>query len=61
MVDGGISADDIAKGMEKRMKDDQGVEKAEDLEDRYIPPSKQSEYNTLMKGLKDSGVWSEAT
>ena len=61
MVDGGISADDIAKGMEKRMKDDQGVEKTEDLEDRYIPPSKQSEYNTLMKGLESSSVWSEAT
>lgn len=61
MAAGGIEEEAIAKGMEKRMKKDQGVEHTEDLADRYLSPDAQKKYDTLLKDLTASTVWSEAS
>lgn len=61
MIDGGFDPEKIKSGMEKRMMDDQGVKSVKDLDQRYVTPDKKKEYNSLLSGLENSSVWSQAT
>ena len=60
LINSGVEADDIRVKMEGLMKKAQGVDKVEDLEQRYLSPDHQSEYDAKMASIKKSGLWSNA-
>ena len=58
---GKITEEQIHTGMESRMKRDQGVTSAEELERRYLTPDQERTYDRLYSQISTSPVWSEAT
>ena len=58
---GKITEEQIRTGMESRMKRDQGVTSAEELERRYLTPDQEWTYDRLYSQISTSPVWSEAT
>lgn len=60
MVDSGYDPEKIKTGMETRMKKDQGVDKVSDLEQRYLPPFLQPEYDKVLGSVKQSHLWGAA-
>lgn len=56
-----FTEDGIKTAMEKRMKDAAGVKKVSELENRYLSPSQQDEYDAELEKLRKSGLWSQAT
>lgn len=61
MVDSGdFDADKIKTAMETRMKKAQGVEHAEDLDNRYLSPDQQTRYDGVMEGVSGSRLWKNA-
>lgn len=61
LIDSGIDAEDIRNKMENAMKKEQGINKAGDLEHRYLNPKLQSEYDSKMGAIQKSKLWSKAT
>ena len=61
MIANGIPADKIASRMENLMKKAQGITKTSDLEQRYLAPDQQREYDRTAKSLSSSSVWKQAT
>lgn len=61
MVKNGVSEEKIAKAMESRMKKAQGVKEVEGLEQRYLSPSKQKQYDKKLGAMRNSGVWNRAS
>ena len=61
MVKSGYDPEKIKSAMETRMKKDQGVTKVEDMEQRYMSPKQQAEFDSKMKPIKSNGIWKSAT
>ena len=61
LVASGVEADDIKTKMESLMKKAQGVEKVEELEQRYLSPSEQTKWDSKMTAISKSGLWKEAS
>ena len=61
MVASGYDTEKLANAMESRMKKDQGAESVEDLEQRFLHPDEQTEWDSKMKTLKANSVWKSAT
>ena len=61
LVKNGMDPAKIASGMESRMKADQGVTSISDLEQRYLPPDKEKEYQSLLSGVSGTKIWAGAT
>lgn len=61
LVKNGMDPAKIASGMESRMKADQGVTSVSDLEQRYLPPDKEKEYQSLLSGVSGTKIWAGAT
>lgn len=61
LVKNGMDPAKIASGMESRMKEDQGVTSVSDLEQRYLPPDKEKEYQSLLSGVSGTKIWAGAT
>lgn len=60
MVMSGFDPEAIRKGMESRMKKEQGVESVEDLTERYLTPEQERTYDRLYEELSSSRVWRAA-
>lgn len=60
MVMSGFDPEAIRKGMESRMKKEQGVESVEDLTERYLTPEQERAYDRLYGELSSSRVWRAA-
>ena len=60
MVMSGFDPEAIRKGMESRMKKEQGVESVEDLTERYLTPEQERAYDRLYGELSHSRVWRAA-
>lgn len=58
---GAFTEEKVKNAMEKRMKDDQGVKSAEELEQRYLSPEQEKVYDGIMKQVSGSSVWRSAT
>ena len=56
----GFNMDKLQSQMESRMKKDQGVNKVSELEQRYLHPDQQSEYDSKMKDIQGSTLWKNA-
>jgi len=50
----------IAKAMEDRMKEDQGVKSVSDLEQRFLTPEQQPKWDSAMADISSSGLWRSA-
>lgn len=61
MAKNGVDRDAIKSGMESRMKKAQGVNKVEDLTERYLFPDQEVEYDRTMSRIKSSSVWKNAS
>ena len=55
------TAEAIASAMENRMKADQGVTKAEELDSRYLSPEQQAQYDRTMGTIRGGSIWGDAT
>lgn len=60
LIASGFDPEKIQRGMESRMKKDQGVTKASELESRYLNPTDQTEWDSKMKPIQSSSVWKSA-
>lgn len=56
-----FTEDKIRNAMETRMKKEQGVSKASELQQRYLPPDQQAAYDKQVKKLEGSSIWDDAT
>ena len=61
MSSGTFEAEKVRNAMEKRMKDAQGVEKASELEQRYLSPEQEKVYDRVLGEITGSSVWRSAT
>ena len=61
LIASGCDADTIKSGMEERMKAAQGVDKVGDLDQRFMAPNEQSDYDRGMKAIRSSSQWKKAT
>lgn len=61
MAKSGFSEDAIRSNMEKRMKDEQGVEKVDELDSRYLSPEQSKDYDALAREVAASRLWRSAT
>ena len=61
MLDFGFTEDKIRNAMEKRMKEDQGVEKVSDLDRRYLNPTQEAEWDKAYGMMSGSSLWGSAT
>ena len=61
MLDFGFEEDKIRNAIEKRMKEDQGVKNASDLDHRYLSPAQEDRWNGVYDGLSGSILWNSAT
>lgn len=61
MLDFGFEEDKIRNAIEKRMKEDQGVKNASDLDHRYLSPTQEESWNGVYEGLSGSSLWGSAT
>lgn len=61
MVESGYDPEKIKSGMETRMKTDQGVTKAEELDSRYLSPEQQTQYDRTMGTIRGGSIWGDAT
>ena len=60
MIENGIDAEKIENGMEDRMKEAEGVEKASELSKRYMSPTDEKKYDSSLKRVKSSDAWKSA-
>lgn len=60
MIAFGFDEKKISNAMETRMKTEQGVKKVEDLDNRYLPPDRQAEYDSTMSSITGSKIWRNA-
>ena len=61
MIRDGFDEDKIRKAMDSHMKEDQGVSKVSDLDNRFLPPDQQASYDKAYGELESSGMMSKAT
>lgn len=60
MVKSGFEEKYIKLNMEKRMKDEQGVEKVDELDSRYLSPEQSRDYDALAREVAASRLWRSA-
>lgn len=60
LVDSGYDPEKIKTGMETRMKNAQGVDSVKDLNQRYLPPDLQPEYDKTMGKVRSNMLWRNA-
>ncbi len=60
MVASGFDEAAIISGMESRMKKSQGVESVAELEQRFLSPSMQKQYDTTMSRIQSSSIWKQS-
>lgn len=60
LVKNGYTEEQIQRGMESRMKEEQGVKSVKDLEQRYLTPPQQKHYDRLYRQVSNSPVWTSA-
>ena len=56
----GFNMEKIQGRMENNMKQDQGVKKVEDLEQRYLHPDQQIAYDGQLSSVQQSSIWRQA-
>lgn len=61
LISSGIDAEDIRDKMEKVMKKAENVKSVDDLEQRYLNPQFQSEYDSKMGTIQKNKLWSKAS
>ena len=61
LISVGINPETIKNKMEGQMKKAQGVSKVSELEQRYLNPSQQPEWDNTMSSIRKSGLWKDAT
>lgn len=61
MVRDGFERDKIRESMENQLKKAQGVTKAEELDQRYLLPDEQREYDATLGKMRESKVWERST
>lgn len=61
LIASGIDAEDIRDKMEKVMKKSENVKSVDDLEQRYLNPQFQSEYDSKMGTIQKNKLWSKAS
>lgn len=61
LIKSGVSEKSITSAMETRMMKAEGVSKASELEERYLSPTKQKQYDKTMTPVKKSPLWSKAS
>lgn len=61
MIRNGMSVEKISKGIEKRMKEDQGVTSVTDLTSRYLTPDQETVYDKAFDRVAGTKVWKSAT
>lgn len=61
LIASGIDAEDIRDKMEKVMKKAENVKSVDDLEQRYLNPQFQSEYDSKMGTIQKNKLWSKAS
>ncbi len=61
LLQSGYDEKQIRSGMETRMKKAQGVEKTEDLTERYLNPDEEKDYKKLQKRLVSDPLWKKAS
>jgi GTP cyclohydrolase I len=61
MIRNGMSVEKITKGIEKRMKEDQGVTSVTDLTSRYLTPDQETAYDKAFDRVAGTKVWKSAT
>ena len=54
------SSEAIASSMEKKMKEEQGVKKVSELDERYLTPDQKEVYDKTIKRVQKYSVWSKA-
>ena len=60
MVDSGFDVEKIQKGMDDRLKADQGVNSVDELTQRFLPPDKQPEYDKSIRKIQSNTLWKSA-
>lgn len=60
MVASGFDEAAIISGMESRMKKSQGVESVAELEQRFLSPSMQKQYDATMSRIQSSSIWKQS-
>lgn len=60
MVKSGFEEKSIKLNMEKRMKDEQGVDKVDELDSRYLSPEQSRDYDALAREVAASRLWRSA-
>lgn len=60
LVKSGYDINGIMDAMNDRLKKDQGVTKITELDQRWMPPAIEKEYNEKLKTLSSSSVWKKA-
>lgn len=58
---GTFAAEKVQNAMEKRMKAAQGVEKASELERRYLSPAQETAYDKVLGEVAQTDVWRSAS
>ena len=61
MIGSGVDRDKIRTNMEDRMKKAQGVKSVSELEQRYLFPDEQEDYDRTVKQMKRSDAWKQAS
>lgn len=61
MIASGYDPEKLANGMESRMKKAEDVKSVDDLEQRFLHPDQEPEYNRTMNEIRNSGLWYDAT
>lgn len=61
LLQNGYDEKQIRSGMETRMKKAQGVEKTEDLKERYLNPDEEKDYKKVESQLISSPLWKKAS
>lgn len=61
MVKNGVPEEKIRTGMESRMKQDQGVESVNDLDQRYLTPTQEKTYQASIEKVTGTSVWRSAS
>ena len=57
----GLDDDYLRSSIERKMKDEQGVEKTADLDQRWMSPTQQTRYDAILDQISGSNLWNRAT
>lgn len=56
-----VGSEKIKKAMENRMREEQGVSSVNELDQRYMTPNAQADYEALLDPVRESKIWDKAS